>query len=126
MRLLCFKKLKTMATNNDLNKKWAELLDYAQQHATGQGSRTGFRWLEDSFNEYFQAHEDAVEKGTCASFGGQSYSQHNREVLAEKICLELGQHVGGQHLINENQEKNLKESLDKIVNSPQRSWGCRR
>ena len=30
----------------DLEQKWAEVLDYALQHATGQGSRTGFRWLE--------------------------------------------------------------------------------
>ena len=48
----------------DLEQKWAEVLDYALQHATGQGSRTGFRWLEDAFNEYFQAHEEAVENGT--------------------------------------------------------------
>ena len=79
--------------NTDLLQKWAEVLDYALQHATGQGSRTGFRWLQDAFNEYFQAHEEAVENGTCASFGGQSFSQHNRDVLAEKICLELGHHV---------------------------------
>lgn len=115
-----------MSTVNDLNKKWAEVLDYALQHATGRGSRTGFRWLEDAFNEYFQMHENAVEKGTCASFGGQSYSLHNREVLAGMICLKLGYHVGGQHLIDDNQEEKLKESLDKIVNSPQHNRGCRR
>lgn len=115
-----------MATNNELNRKWAEVLDYALQHATGQGSRTGFRWLEDAFNEYFQAHEDAVEKGTCASFGGQSYSQHNREVQAGKICVELGHHVGGRHVINDSQEERLKASLEKIVASPQRSRGFRR
>ena len=113
-------------THENLEKKWAEVLDYALQHATGQGSRTGFRWLEDSFNEYFQAHEDAVEKGTCASFGGQSFGKHNREVMAEKICLELGHHVGGQHLIDENQEARLKASLKKITESPQRSRGFRR
>lgn len=113
-----------METN--LEQKWAEILDYAQQHATGQGSRTGFRWLEDAFNEYFQAHEEAVEKGTCASFGGQSFSQHNKDVLAEKICLTLGQHVGGRHLIDEEQEKRLKESLVKIVESPRCSRRFRR
>ncbi len=110
----------------DLEKKWAEVIDYAMQHATGQGSRTGFRWLEDAFNEYFQAHEDAVEKGTCASFGGQSYSQHNREVQAGKICVELVHHVGGRHVINDSQEERLKASLEKIVASPQRSRGFRR
>jgi len=115
-----------MATNDNLDKKWAEVLDYAQQHATGQGSRTGFRWLEDAFNEYFQEHEEAVENDTCTSFGGQSFGQHNREVMAEKICLELGDHFGGQHLIDEDQEKRLKESLGKIVESPRRSRGFRR
>ena len=112
-----------MATNNNLDKKWAEVLNCARQHATGQGSRTGFRWLQDSFNEYFQAHEQAVEKGTCASFGGQSVGQHNREVMAGKICLELGNHFGGQHLIDEDQEKRLKASLKEIVDAPQRSRG---
>ena len=110
----------------DLEQKWAEVLDYALQHATGQGFRTGFRWLEDAFNEYFQEHEEAVENDTCTSFGGQSFGQHNREVMAEKICLELGDHFGGQHLIDEDQEKRLKESLGKIVESPRRSRGFRR
>ena len=112
--------------NTDLLQKWAEVLDYALQHATGQGSRTGFRGLEDAFNEYFQAHEEAVENGTCASFGGQSFSQHNRDVLAEKICLELGHHVGGQHLIDEDQEDRLKASLKEITETSQRSRGIRR
>lgn len=107
-----------METNGNLDDKWAEVLDYARQHATGQGSRTGFRWLEDAFNEYFQAHEDAVEKGVCSSFGGQSFSTHNREVLAGKICLELGHHVGGQHVINDSQERRLKSSLSQIIDPP--------
>ena len=125
-------------THENLEKKWAEVLDYALQHATGQGSRTGFRWLQDAFNEYFQAHEEAVENGTCVSFGGQSFGQHNREVMgqsfgqhnrevmAEKICLELGHHVGGQHLIDEDQEDRLKASLKEITESSQRSRGFRR
>lgn len=113
-------------THENLEKKWAEVLDYALQHATGQGSRTGFRWLQDAFNEYFQAHEEAVENGTCVSFGGQSFGQHNREVMAEKICLELGHHVGGQHLIDEDQEARLKASLKEITESSQRSRGFRR
>ena len=43
--------------------------------------------------------------------------------MAGKICLELGNHFGGQHLINENQEKRLKASLKEIVDAPQRSRG---
>ena len=115
-----------MATNNYLAKKWAEVLDYAQQHATGQGSRTGFKWLEDSFNEYFQEHEESVEKGICPSFGGQSFGQHNREVMAGKICLELGHHIGGKGVISDSQEQQLKETLQKIIENLQRNHSYKR
>ena len=47
--------------------------------------------------------------------GGQPGSMHNRQVLAERICLELGHHVGGQHLIDENQEAKLKATLAEVV-----------
>ena len=36
---------------------------------------------------------------------------HNREVLAKKILLELGHHIGGDGVISEEEEARLKNSL---------------
>lgn len=95
-----------------IESKWAELLDFAKQHATKQGMKTGIKWLEDSFNEYLSMSDEVPGYG----MGGQPGSIHNREVLAEKICLKLGHHIGGDGVITDEQEKRLKESLKSIVN----------
>ena len=47
--------------------------------------------------------------------GGQPGSMHNRQVLAERILLELGHHIGGRGLIDENQESKLKATLAEVV-----------
>lgn len=98
-----------MAEN--INNKWEEVLDFARQHATKQGIRTGIKWLQDSFNEYLKMSEETPGY----SMGGQPGSMHNREVLTEKILLKLGNHIGGDCSINEDQETRLKESLNSIV-----------
>lgn len=101
--------------------KWEEVLTYATEHATGKGMHTGYRWLQDSFNEYL-AMSDEVPG---FSMGGQPGSQFNREVLAGKILLELGDHFGSRHLLDENQEAKLKTSLDEIVNEQSNHRGLR-
>ena len=106
----------------NINEKWAELLDYAKQHATGEGLHRGYNWLKDAFNEYLNMSDSTPGYG----MGGQPGSMHNREVLAEKVCLELGYHVGGRHLIDENQEAKLKATLQHIVEHPSQSMGVRR
>ena len=98
-----------MAEN--INNKWEEVLDFARQHATKQGIRTGIKWLQDSFNEYLKMSDETPGY----SMGGQPGSMHNREVLAEKILLKLGNHIGGDHVLSEMQELKLKESLKGIV-----------
>lgn len=57
--------------------------------------------------------------------GGQPGSMHNREVLAEKILLELGNHIEGRKLIDKNQEANLKVTLKEIVNDQSNHRGLR-
>lgn len=94
-----------------INEKWEEVLNFARQHATKQGLRTGIKWLQDSFNEYLKMSDETPGY----SMGGQPGSMHNREVLAEKILLKLGNHIGGDRSINEDQETRLKESLNSIV-----------
>lgn len=102
-----------MATEAEIKDKWAELLDYAKQHATGEGLHRGYNWLRDAFNEYIIMSDEVLGYG----MGGAPGSKHNREVLAEKICLVLGNHVLGQHLLNEEQEAKLKKALDQVVSS---------
>ena len=110
-----------MNTEKNIREKWGELLQYAKEHATGEGFHRGYRWLKDAFNEYITMSDEV----SGYSMGGQPGSQHNREVLAERICLELGNHVGGQHLIDENQEARLMATLTDIVEHPGRGQGLK-
>ena len=100
-----------MATEKEIKDKWYELLDYAKQHAIGEGFNSGYRWLQDAFNEYLEMSDEIPGYG----MGGQPGSDHNRRVLAERILLKLGHHIGGQHLIDENQEATLKAALDEVI-----------
>ena len=96
---------------SEIEKKWDELLQYAKEHATGEGYHRGYAWLKDAFNEYLDMSDSTPGYG----MGGQPGSMHNREVLAEKIRLKLGHHIGGLGLIDDSQETKLKESLSSIV-----------
>lgn len=100
-----------MTTEKEIKDKWFELLDYAKQHATGEGIHRGYKWLLDSFNEYLDMSDEVPGYG----MGGQPGSMHNRQVLAGRILLEQGSHVGGQHLLNEEQEAKLKAALNDVV-----------
>ena len=104
-----------------INEKWAELLDYAKQHATGEGFRRGYNWLRDAFNEYMDMSDNTPGYG----MGGQPGSIHNRKVLAERVCLELGYHVGGRHLIDAGQEAKLRQTLNEIVADQSRTNGLK-
>lgn len=106
-----------MASEKEIKDKWAELLQYAKEHAKNEGLHRGERWLQDAFNEYITMSEQVPGYG----MGGQPGSQHNREVLAERICLELGHHVGGQHAISDEQEARLTATLKSIVEQPQQN-----
>ena len=100
-----------MSSDKQMNEKWEELIGFAQKHATGKGLQTGIKWLEDSFNEYLAMSDKIPGYG----MGGQPGSQHNRQVLAGKIVLELGPYVGGRHLLDDAQLAKLKNSLNDIV-----------
>ena len=111
-----------MATEKDIKEKRGELLQYAKEHATGEGFHRGYRWLQDAFNEYITMSDEVPGYG----MGGQPGSRHNREVLAEKILLELGNHIGGRNLISKMQEANLKVTLKEIVNEQSQNRGMGR
>ncbi len=108
-------------TEKDIKEKWDELLQYAKEHATGEGYHRGYVWLKDSFREYLTMSEEVPGYG----MGGQPGSEHNRKVLAGKIVLELGPYVGGRHLLDEEQLTKLKKSLDGIVTERSQQRGLR-
>ncbi len=110
-----------MTTEKDIKEKWGELLQYAKEHATGEGMHRGYRWLQDSFNEYLAMSDEVPGY----SIGGQPGSQFNRQVLAGKIVLALGPYVGGAHLLNDEQQDRLKKSLDGIVTEQSQQRGLR-
>ena len=102
------------------DKKWAEILQYAREHATGKGNHKGYRWLQDAFEEYFNDHEERVEKGTMWSFGGQSFSDHNRTVFAAQIARALRYNEGGYEgpRLTDEQFEKLTDTLQYIKEHP--------
>jgi len=104
----------------NMDKKWDEILDYAKQHATGKGSHKGFRWLQDAYEEYFNDHEERVEKGTMPSFGGASFSDHNRTVFAVQIARSLRYNENGYEgpRLNNEQFEKLTDTLQWIKEHP--------
>lgn len=98
------------------DKKWAEILQYAREHATGEGMYKGYKWLQDAFEEYFNAPEQRVEKGATYSFGGASYSDHNRTVFAAEItqALRYNEHGYEDPRLTDEQFDKLTDSLQWI------------
>jgi len=101
-----------MATEKDIKEKWDELLQYCKEHATCEGFQRGYVWLKDAFNDYIKMSDEVPGY----SLGGEPGSEHNRRVLAERVLLKLGHHIGGDQLIGENQEAKLKTTLNEVVN----------
>lgn len=106
--------------NIELIKKWDEVLRYAREYATGNGLHKSEPWVRDAFNEYFALHEKEVEAGRVMSFGGLSGSTHNREVMAEKVYLEL------RDSLDDGEAKRLRDTLRGIAQDPQQNRGLKR
>lgn len=103
-------------TYEEKNKqKFESLVNIALENATGKGMHTGYKWLQDEYEDYFKWHEEAVEAGHLASFGGMSGGSHNRRILAMMVLRELGNGVGGRHLIDDQQYDKLSDTLDRVA-----------
>ncbi len=109
------------------DEKWAEILQYAREHATGEGSHKGYRWLQDAFEDYFKDHEERVEKGTMPSFGGVSFSDHNRTVFAAQIARSLRYNENGYEgpRLTDEQFEHLTDTLQWIKENPKQSQGLK-
>lgn len=108
-----------MATNQEIKAKWAEVLDYAREHATGKGLHIGYKWLHDAFEEYL----DMSEEVGGYNMGGQKGSEHNRIVLAGKIGRAMrysyDKEYGKVRIdLNDEQIDKLTDTLQWIVEHP--------
>ena len=96
-------------TENDIQAKWNEVVDFATQHATGEGLRTGRRWLEDSFNEYFTMLADTKGRSKDWLVG-------HRELIAQRLAIEVLGNVKGTDF--RDKMAKLDDTLKDIVNNP--------
>lgn len=109
-----------MITEKDIKEKWAEVLDYAREHATGTGMHKGYKWLQDAYEEYLEMSEEVGGY----SMGGQSGSEHNRTVLAGRIARAMrysyDKEYGRVRIdLNDEQFEKLTDTLQWIKEHPQ-------
>ena len=98
-----------------LQKKWwGELLFHAKEYALTNDGDTEIILLKDAVIMYL-----------LFGMSGQPGSRHNRKILIQRILLELGNGVGGQHVLNNQQLTKLKVSLNQII-TPQRNINMHR
>ena len=103
-----------MATEKEISGKWNEVIGLAIEYSTTNELPNGREWLSEAFNEYLELSDNTPGYG----MGGQPGSLHNRHVLAGKIRLELGNGVGGRHILSDEQSSRLRECLQDIANNP--------
>jgi len=118
-------KINQEQSNNEMereryNEQWQKVVQYAREYATGKGLHRGEPWVRAEFNNYFAWHEQQVEAGRAMSFGGQSGSTHNREVMAEKVYLEL------RDELSDREAARLRDTLTAIAQDPRQSRGLSR
>jgi len=106
-------------TEKDIKEKWAEVLDYAREHATGTGMHKGYKWLQDAYEEYLEMSEEVGGY----NMGGQKGSEHNRTVLAGRIARAMRysyeKEYGKVHIdLNDEQIDKLTETLQYIKEHP--------
>lgn len=104
-------------TDSDIHAKWNEVVDFAIQHATGEGLRTGRRWLEDSFNEYFTMLADTKGRSKDWLVG-------HRELVAQRLAIEVLGNVKGTDY--RDKMAKLDDTLKDIVHNPPIERGVRR
>lgn len=108
-----------MAMEKNIKEKWAEVLDFAREHATGTGMHKGYKWLQDAFEEYLTMSEEVPGY----SIGGQPGSDHNRTVLAGRIVRAMRysyeKEYGKVRIdLNDEQIDKLTETLQYIKEHP--------
>ena len=116
-----------MATEKDIKEKWAVVLDYAREHATGIGMHKGHKWLQDAYEEYLEMSEEVGGY----NMGGQPGSSHNRIVLAGRIARAMrysyDKEYGKVRIdLNDEQIDKLTDTLQWIVEHPKVENGLKK
>ena len=103
-----------MKEDPKIEKLRKETTQYAIEHITRKGLHTGYAWLRDAFNDYYEAIKTP----------GLNISEENdiahRKILAQKVAIDC------IHALNKEQLEKLDKVLDEIVTEPKISNGLHR
>lgn len=103
-----------MKEDPKIEKLRNETTQYAIEHITRKGLHTGYAWLRDAFNDYYEAIKTP----------GLNISEENdiahRKILAQKVAIDC------IHALNKEQLEKLDKVLDEIVTEPKISNGLHR
>lgn len=97
-----------------IKKLREQTTQYAIEHITKKGLHTGYAWLRDAFNDYY----DAI-KTPGVKISAESDIAH-REILAQKVAIDC------IHKLNHEQLQQLDKVLKEIVSENNLSNGLRR
>ncbi|MCR5712639.1 MAG: DUF2493 domain-containing protein [Prevotella sp.] len=110
VRVINFKS-RTMKEDSGIQRLREQTAQYAIEHITRKGMHTGYAWLRDSFNEYYQA--------ICTP--GVNISQESdiahRQILAQKVAIDC------IHALNKEQLQQLDKALNEIASETKISAG---
>lgn len=109
-------KLNSLRQEEDpkIKKLRDQTTQYAIEHITKKGLHTGYAWLRDSFNDYY----DAI-KAPGVKISAESDIAH-REILAQKVAIDC------IHKLSNEQLQQLDKVLKEIVSENNISNGLRR
>lgn len=97
-----------------IQKLREQTAQYAIEHITGNGMHRGIRWLQDSFNDYYNA---IITPGIKIS---EESDIAHRKILAQKVAINC------IHALNKEQLKRLDKVLDEIAKDISVSNGLKR
>ena len=104
----------TMKEDPKIEKLRNETTQYAIEHITRKGLHTGYAWLRDAFNDYY----DAI-KTPGLKISDENDIAH-RKILAQKVAIDC------IHKLNNEQLQQLDKVLDEIASEPKVSNGLHR
>ena len=79
---------------------------YAIEHITGKGMHTGIAWLQDSFNEYFDA------AGTPGISRTPETELAHRQIFAQRVAIDC------IHALDSEQLRRLDDVLQEVAKNP--------
>ena len=103
-----------MKEDPKIEKLRNETTQYAIEHITRKGLHTGYTWLRDAFNDYY----DAI-KTPGLKISDENDIAH-RKILAHKVAIDC------IHKLNNEQLQQLDKVLDEVASETKISTGLHR